>query len=258
MPELLEIEMYRRGAQSIVGRTISDVAAPDDWYLKGIDAHALTTAIRGATIETLARVGKVMLIETTAATLGLRFGMTGVLVIDGEPVIPELEYSSKRFDPGWDRFSLQFGDGGSLAMNDPRRLGGIELDPERAKLGPDAWSVSVEQLVEIFGRYRVATKALLLNQARVAGLGNLLVDELLWRAGVAPQRPANEVRKNDVRQIGVVLAPMLDELYQRGGSTFGDHFSERNETGCCPLDGTEMAHDTVGGRSTWWCPNHQR
>ncbi|MDG1086295.1 MAG: DNA-formamidopyrimidine glycosylase family protein [Acidimicrobiales bacterium] len=257
MPELLEIEMYRRGAAPLIGRTVSSIETPDDWYIKGVDPETLQTALLGATIESLGRVGKLMLIETVGATVGLRFGMTGILMIDEQPVIAELEYSSNRLDLAWNRFVAHFADGGQMAMNDPRRLGGVELDPDLTKLGPDAWSIGAAELQPIFGRYKVAAKALLLNQKRIAGLGNLLVDELLWRSGVSPLRPANEVSYDAIGMLGEALAPMLDELYQRGGSTCGDHFEERNVDGRCPRDGGEMVHATVGGRSTWWCRTHQ-
>ena len=184
MPELLEIEMYRRGASRLVGRTITSVETPDNWYLKGVDAAAVAAALTGATVESLGRIGKLMLVETTAATVGLRFGMTGIVMIDHEPVIAELEYSSKRLDPDWNRFTAHFDDGGRIDMNDPRRLGGVELEPDLTKLGPDAWSVGVHELRSIFGRYKVATKALLLNQKRIAGLVMTGTDHatgLAWR-----------------------------------------------------------------------------
>ena len=257
MPELLEIEMYRRGASRLVGRTITAVEAPDDRYLKGVGPDAMSVAITGATVESLGRVGKLMLVETTVATVGLRFGMTGILVIDDEPVIAELEYSSKRLDPDWNRFTVHFADGGRMDMNDPRRLGSVELEPDLTKLGPDAWSVGVDELRSIFGRYKVVTKVLLLNQKRLAGLGNLLVDELLWRTGISPVRLANEVTEGAIVALGEELNPMLDELYARGGSNFGDHFTERHNEGRCPKDASEMSHQTVGGRSTWWCRAHQ-
>ena len=257
MPELLEIEMYRRGAKPVVGRTIAGIETPDDWYLKRTDPDSLRAALVGEKIESLGRIGKLMLVETTAATLGLRFGMTGILIVDDTPVIDKLEYWPKRLDPAWNRFTVHFEGGGRMDMNDPRRLGGVELDPDVARLGFDAWSIDVDELRELFTRYEVATKALLLNQKRVAGLGNLLVDELLWRVGVSPLRPANAVDEEVICELASELAPMLDELYDRGGSHRGDHFTERHDQGRCPRDGDEMRHATVGGRSTWWCQKHQ-
>ena len=257
MPEILEIEMYRRGAAPVVGRTIDTVDAPDDWYLKGVDARSIRKALVGATIESTGRRGKLMWLDTTAGVLGLRFGMTGRLVIDDEPVIEALEYSSKRLDDDWVRFALHFRDGGALVMNDPRRLGGVSLDPDLDELGPDAWALADGQLGEILGASRSAVKAVLLNQQRLAGLGNLLADELCWRSHVDPRRVAKELRTDEVSRLEAELVPMLDELYTRGGSHRGDHVEARDAQGACPLDGSDMMHGTVGGRSTWWCATHQ-
>ena len=249
--------MYRRGALQIVGRTIAEVVAPDAWYLKRVDAQSLGAVLNGARIEAVGRLGKVLLLETSAACCGLRFGMTGRLVIDGRPVIDRLEYSAARFDPAWERFGLGFDDGGTLVMNDPRRLGGVVLNPDLSALGPDAWSISTEQLATAFADRRTALKALLLNQAKVAGLGNLLVDELLWRAAVSPERLAGEIDDAEVATIGAVLPVMLNELYRRGGSHCGDLFPERHVDGRCPDDGAPLSHGSIGGRSTWWCAEHQ-
>lgn len=258
MPEILEIEMYRRAAEAVVGRTIVGVDAPDAWYLKRTDAATVTAALVGSQIVSLDRVGKLMLVDVESVLVGLRFGMTGRLVIDSEPTIEKLEYSSRRLDPAWDRFALHFANSGSLVMNDPRRLGGVELAPDLAALGIDAWSLTGPALFAVAGRRRVAIKALLLNQKVVAGLGNLLVDELLWRVGVDPNRPAMALSEHECMELAAVCAAMLPELYDRGGSHTGDLFEERSGQGRCPLDGAELRRAEVGGRTTWWCPQHQR
>ncbi|MEM7095635.1 MAG: DNA-formamidopyrimidine glycosylase family protein [Actinomycetota bacterium] len=257
MPEILEVEMYRRGAEPVVGRTIAEVDAPDDWYVKGVAPDDLIGALTGARIEGTRRIGKLMLLDTSTEVLGLRYGMTGRLIVDEHAVIDALEYSSKRLDPAWIRFRLTFEEGGTLVMNDPRRLGGISLAPDTSDLGPDAWTIGLSEFREITAASRGAIKALLLNQKRIAGLGNLLADELCWRTGVDPRRPSNEVAPDTVERVWEHLTPMLDELYRRGGSHLGDHVEARAGDALCPADGGQMAHDTVGGRSTWWCPEHQ-
>lgn len=257
MPEILEIEMYRRGALPVIGRTIGSVETPDAWYLKNTDAAEVASLSVGAVVEGFVRRGKLLVLETDRVRLGLRFGMTGRIVIDDDAVIEQLEYSSARRDPEWNRFVLHFVEGGSLAMNDPRRLGGVSLDPDLDELGPDAWSLTVDELAAALANRRIAIKALLLDQKRVAGLGNLLVDELCWRIGIAPQRPAKTVDDQAQRDLVEALGPMLDDLYELGGSNCGDLFDERGEGGRCPRDGAPLRHDTVGGRSTWWCPDHQ-
>ncbi|MEO6987196.1 MAG: DNA-formamidopyrimidine glycosylase family protein, partial [Aquihabitans sp.] len=191
MPELIEVEVYRQLADKTVGRRITEVHAPDAWFLKGgLTPDHVSGALQGAVVLATRRVGKLLLVDLDddRPVLGLRFGMTGRLIVDGEAPITQLEYTSGRDDPVWNRFGLQFSDGSRLRMSDPRRLGGVELDPDLGALGPDAWTLTAPQLRAALGVSKAPLKARLLDQARVAGLGNLLVDETLWRAGIDPAR----------------------------------------------------------------------
>jgi len=258
MPEILEIEMYRRGAEPLVGRRIEGIRAPDDWFLKHTSASEVASALVGARIEQLQRIGKLLIVETTAVPLGLRFGMTGRLVVDETPIIAELEYSTPRLDKEWVRFGIDLDGGATMDINDPRRLGGVTLDPDQSALGVDAWLSPPGDILAALGKTRRAIKAALLDQKRVAGLGNLLVDELCWRCGISPKRPFDELAESERTKLATQIQPLLDELYERGGSTEGDHVVARTEGGRCPRDGGTMVHDTVGGRSTWWCRDHQR
>ena len=126
---MIEVEYYRRVAERAVGRAIGRVLAPDDWYLKGdTTAPALRRTLQDATITGTRRIGKLLLLDTDNATLGLRFGMTGRLLVDGTGPIEKLEYSSARDEPSWTRFALHFAGGGDLTVVDPRRLGGVVVD----------------------------------------------------------------------------------------------------------------------------------
>ena len=261
MPELIEVEVYRRLAERAVGRRVAQVEAPDDWFLKGgLTPAAVMGAVEGATLVATDRIGKLLLVELSGErpVLGLRFGMTGRLVLDGEAPIAKLEYGSGRDDPAWDRFALRFDDGTRLRLSDPRRLGGVELDPDVARLGPDAWSINLAQLRAALAGSAAPLKARLLDQARVAGLGNLLVDETLWRAGLDPARPAGELSPAEVAVLHRRIRSTVRALFDRGGSHTGDLQSERSRTGICPRDGSELARRTIGGRTTYSCPVHQR
>jgi formamidopyrimidine-DNA glycosylase len=140
---------------------------------------------------------------------------------------------------------------------DPRRLGGIVLDPSVDHLGLDALSITRAQLAEALAGSRTPLKARLLDQARVAGIGNLIADELLWRAGLSPLRPAGSLVPDEVRRLHGTLVRTLRSLIGRGGSHRGDLMGERRPGGRCPRDGTELTRSTVGGRTTWWCAGHQ-
>ena len=97
-------------------------------------------------------------------------------------------------------------------------------------------------------------KARLLDQSRVAGVGNLIADEVLWRAGLSPLRPAGSLSPAEVRRLHRHLRRTLDDLIERGGSHLGDLMEERHPGGRCPRDGTELVRSTVGGRTSLVVP----
>jgi len=101
-------------------------------------------------------------------------------------------------------------------------------------------------------------KTRLMDQRRLAGVGNLAADEALWRAGLSPHRPANSLDDRELRRLHRHLRKTMADLLARGGSHKGDFMPARVPGGVCPKDGTPLVHDYVGGRSTWWCPAHQR
>jgi formamidopyrimidine-DNA glycosylase len=258
MPELLEVERYREQAEAVLGRRIDGVRAPDAWYLKrGLTADVVEQVLVGARLVGTGRRGKLLLLQTDRdVTLGLRFGMTGILVVDGEAAIERLEYSSARAESAWDRFALHL-EGGELRMRDPRRLGGVELDPDLDQLGPDATTVTRRELADLLDS-AVALKARLMDQGRLAGMGNLLTDECLWRAGFDPARPARSLDVADVTQLHRSLRQTLRVLGRRGGSHCGDLQAARTPGATCPRDGTALQRRTIGGRTTYSCPLHQR
>jgi len=256
---MIEVEYYRRVAERTVGRTIARVDAPDDWYLKGgTTAPALRRTLRGARVMDTRRIGKLLLLDTDAATVGLRFGMTGRLLVDGSGPIEKLEYSSARQEPAWTRFALRFDDGGELAVVDPRRLGGVVLDPTLDHLGTDALAVRERDLRNALGASRAPLKAWLLDQGHVAGVGNLLADEILWRAGLDPARRADSLDPHEVMVLHRALGRTVRLLTKRGGSHTGDLQVARVRGASCPRDGAPLERRTIGGRTTYSCPVHQR
>ncbi len=194
-------------------------------------------------------------------TLGLRFGMTGGIVVDGHEALDRLRYGPGVFEEKWVRARLTFVDGGTLLMHDPRRFGSLELAPDEGRLGPDALTAT---LADVRGALAVTPragpvaplKARLMDQERLAGIGNLLADEILWRAGLAPGR-RTPLRDDELRELHTALRATLRQLSRRGGSHMGELMEERHDGGRCPLDGTELRRETVGGRTTYWCPVHQ-
>jgi formamidopyrimidine-DNA glycosylase len=274
MPELAEVEAYRRlAAARALGRPIGVVAAPDAWYLKGgLTAPVVAEQLEGRTLVSAERRGKLLWLPTSGdgPVLGLRFGMSGRLIVDGAAGVEDLWYGSKRDEPRWDRFALEFADGGRLVMSDPRRLGGVTLDPGLAGLGPDALTITLGQLRHALapGRgpatastaaplSRTSLKGRLMDQSRLAGVGNLAADEILWRAGLDPTRPASSLDDTELRRLHRHLRSTLNDFLERGGSHTGELMPERHPGGLCPKDGTPLLRATVATRTTWWCPKHQ-
>jgi formamidopyrimidine-DNA glycosylase len=262
MPELAEVESYRRLAEErALRREIGGVVADDGWYLKGgTTASALDDALTGRQFISARRRGKLLLLATSGAgpVVGLRFGMSGRLVVDGTPGVGELWWAPRRDDVRWDRFTVRFTDGGSLVMSDPRRLGGVLLDPPEDRLGPDALTVRPAELRQAVAGTSVALKARLLDQAYLAGVGNLTADEALWRAGLSPLRPAGSLSDSELRRLHRHLHATLVDFLMAGGSHTGRLMPERRPGGRCPKDHAALVRATVGGRTSWYCPLHQR
>ena len=257
MPELIEVEAYRRQAEAAVGRTIVDAPVLDPFGLRAADPIAVRQQLSGVTVAATRRIGKLLLLDTDGPVIGLRFGMTGRLLVDETAAVSDLLYGGSGDDPGSDRFVLAFADGGDLRIRDPRRLGGMVLDPDESRLGPDAVTITTGQLADALRGSRTALKARLLDQSRIAGLGNLLVDEALWRAGIDPARPAEALDRPEIRRLARTITRTVADLTARGGSHTGDLQPARQRGAHCPRDGTPLDRRTVGGRTTYSCPAHQ-
>jgi formamidopyrimidine-DNA glycosylase len=255
MPEGLEAEIYRRAVEHTVGRTIDDVAVDDRQTM----AFELRRCLPGRAIVGARRHGKLVLVELDdGAVLGLHFGMTGRLVVDEAAAIDELEYSSRRDDPAWNRLVITFADGTSMRVNDPRRWAVFTLDPDVEHLGPDVFDLTADLLASRLTRRTAAIKAVLLDQSTVAGFGNMCIDEVLWHAGVSPMRRADELDSGDLESIADATREHLPAMLARGGSHTGTiDPAVRANLPPCPRDGTALSRDTVGGRTTIWCRVHQ-
>jgi formamidopyrimidine-DNA glycosylase len=261
LPEILEAETARRLIEArALGREIETVHAPDGWFLKrGLTPDAVRAALPGHRFTEARRRGKQLLVDTDdhGPTLGLHLGMSGRILVDGEAAGDPLLYAANGDDPTWRRFGVTFADGGSLFLRDPRRLGGVELDLDEDRLGVDAFALRLPALRTVVGSSRAPVKAVLMDQSRIAGLGNLLTDEALYRAGIDPARVASSLDDAEQRALARAVSVTLRTLQRRGGSHTGDHMPARVPGSACPRDGTPMLRRTVAGRTTYSCPLHQ-
>jgi formamidopyrimidine-DNA glycosylase len=255
MPEGLEAEIYRRAADRLVGREIGSVIVD----ALQPTAEELRDELPSRVVDGTRRRGKHVLLDLDdGRVLGLHFGMTGRLVVDGDSAIERLEYSSGRDDPAWDRLRIEFTDGSVVRVNDPRRWARFVLDPDLSRLGPDFMALTPALLIERLDGRRAALKAILLDQSVVAGFGNMCLDEILWQAGVSPLVPAGEVTPDQARALVTACDEHLPAMLGRGGSHTGTISPDvRAAVPPCPRDGGPLRREVVGGRTTVWCPVHQ-
>lgn len=261
MPEILEVESYRALADRVVGATVTKGWA-DAYVAKKLSSPAeWAKTVKRLTITGTSRRGKLMLLETSGPELGMRFGMTGVLLIDEDAGIDGLFYGPHTYKSDWVRGGLEFSDGRKLLMHDPRRLARFEINPNLDELGPDALTLTrkqFDQVVHIPRGEGPAIKARLLDQSVVAGVGNLLGDEMLFRAGIDPRTPTGTLSNTEKDKLFRAFGLTMRTLQKRGGSHLGDHMEGRHPSGICPLDGGTMLSATIGGRTTYWCSKHQK
>lgn len=255
MPEGLEAEIWCRSARSIIGRRITDV-----WCDERVSPDGLSDVLIDAQIVGVERRAKVVQIVTSNATLGLHFGMTGRLEIDGHAPIAQLEYASDADRPEWDRLRLGTDPNAGapgLRMNDPRRLGRLSLD-EAVDVGPDLLTLTAAELWSGLAGRRIAVKTALLDQRVVAGLGNLCADEVLFWSGVAPKRSSATLNDEEIESIAHACRTRLPPMLDAGGSTHGSLSPQvRAAPMPCPLDGTPLQRSSISGRTSVWCPHHQ-
>lgn len=272
MPELPDVEGFRAVlARHATGRLVRQVEVADPGVLRGTSARRLDEALRGRRFTETARHGKWLIACTDGPVLLLHFGMTGSLhwSAGDEPrhrhdrVIFVL--NGRTGGNGGDRGGGH--DQGELRYRDMRKLKGLTLARDRreagrvlAGLGPDTLEISAADFARLLAGRRAAVKAVLVDQHAIAGLGNLLADEILWRAGIFPRRRASDLTGDERRHLHRAMREVL-RLAVRAGRVpprpswltgMRDH-----PEAACPRCGTRLERGRIGGRATVWCPRCQ-
>ena len=262
-------------AERALHRTIVAVDDTDSYVCRPHAPGQIRDALLGRQLIAAHRRGKTMWCETSGLDgsaehgsaehgpdLGLHLGMAGRIVVEtpgletawgGEPFRRDAQPARAQ----WDRFRLDFADGGSLVLFDKRRLSRVRLNPGLAALGPDAGTVTEAEFRDLVRRGTVAVKARLLDQSKIAGVGNLLADEALWQARISPQAPAGSLSRPAVNRLYQSLQAALASAEANGGVHTGEVIAARRRGGVCPRCGAPMRQGVVGGRTTWWCSREQ-
>lgn len=255
MPELCDVEGQRRRLDRFaVGRSIEGIELPDTEIVRNADESSLRDALLGASFTGAYRHGKWLVALAESHKLLVHFGMTGLLVStdSGE--------SLHRHDRAV--FSL---DDGQLRYRNQRRLGGLWLtsadspiEQITGPIGPDAQAVSKQDFAALVSGRRAHVKAILMDQSAIAGIGNLLSDEILWRAYVHPKVRGDRVA--DHQGLYKQMRKVLSESARRGqvpqAQGWLQQVRERSDASC-PRCATAIERAKVAGRTACLCPRCQ-
>lgn len=257
MPELVQVEGWRRlAARRARGRRVRALRVLEPRVLRNVGARTLARSLRGARLGPPRRHGKWLLLPAGQGLLALHFGMSG-----------SLSWSADEREERYDRLLLVLEDG-CLHYGSRRKLGGLwwiprggDLEEATGALGPDASTLSAARLRALLGARRGALKPALMDQALVAGLGNELVDEILWRARLRPTRAVAELSRSELDALHGSLRAVLRAALPLGDLPREGRWLQavrRERAPRCPRCGAALRRDRVGGRTSLWCPREQR
>jgi formamidopyrimidine-DNA glycosylase len=267
VPELPEVETVRRRLEPVLtGRTLRGVSIDDARLTRPYEPHEVAAELQGERVAAVERRGKYLIIRfESGRVLLVHLRMTGGF----------------RFEPSsHERAVLELDDDTRVAYRDVRRFGTWlllephEVDPYIAsKLGDEPFDAlfTVARLGERLEKRRAPIKAALLDQRTLAGMGNIYVDEALWRARIHPLRPAESIDRNELRRLHRAIRAALEAGIARHGSTLRDYRQPDGSSGGmqhefkvygregepCDRCGTPIAKTRAGGRGTWFCPTCQ-
>ena len=271
MPELPEVETIRRHlAPRVEGRVLRELRVDDPRWCEPLAPSELSAAVEGRRVERLGRRGKYLVFELSDDVFLLgHLRMTGTLLYDP----PE--------DERYARVRFSFDDGHHLLFCDPRRFGTGELAVGHEALdrffasrlgveplGPDFTGAHLRALAR--GR-RAPIKAFLLDQTKVAGVGNIYADEALFRARIHPLRPAGTLKRSQMDALRDAVVASLEAGLGAGGASIDDYRDPDGVRGSfqdeflvhrrrgepCPSCGGEVVKFVAAGRGTYACERCQ-
>jgi formamidopyrimidine-DNA glycosylase len=260
MPELPDVESFRKyfNATSLHKR-IMQVHVHDNRILEGVSPAQFDKDLRGKAFEGAKRHGKYFLAQTSNGSwLVFHFGMTGGLRY----------YKKIQRQPDHERVRFDFKNGYHLAFINRRLLGHIALATEpgtfihNKDLGPDALDgLEEEGFTKLLGKSNATAKSVLTDQQKIAGIGNIYADEILFQARIHPQTPANLLSGPKRKNLYAALKTVLSEAIRVGGQIdrLPDSFliPTRQAGTPCPRCGGGIVRIDLHGRSTYLCPRCQ-
>ena len=278
MPELPEVETVVRGLRAaVVGDTIESVwIGPRHQPLKSPAAEIAST-LEGATIASVRRMGKHIVIDLTRSSDHqvtrstdhqldhwiVHLGMTGSLVVTR----PDAEI------PKHTHLIAKLESGRELRFTDPRMFGKLAVTHEFDPGGIEPLDMTFEQFVPLFRRRKTPIKSALLNQQLLRGVGNIYADEALFRARVRPRRRAASLTRDELKHLYESVRQVLTEAITAGGSSVDNYVNANGERGmfqlqhrvygregarCLRCRKTPVKRIVIAGRSSHYCPKCQQ
>jgi formamidopyrimidine-DNA glycosylase len=270
MPELPEVETIARGlAHKITGATIARVVVCMPKIAVAPPGVVFAEALRGEEIVRAARRGKYVVLELSSGrSLVTSLRMTGRLIVQAHSEKP-VSYT---------HVALHFTDGSFLAFADARQFGRMRLvepgDPWDADLGlePLEKAFTLGAFAAMLSGRTTPIKALLLDQRRVAGIGNIYACEALWEARIRPARPAKALTAPAIRRTYDAIVDVLSRAIDMRGTSVDDYVDADGLRGGfqnvlavygrlgrpCARCERPIVRTVIGGRGTWWCRGCQR
>ena len=258
MPELPEVEtVVRTVAPHLTGRRILSAEFTSRFVTPGNRA-ALASKLAGRRVESVRRRGKFIVVTLDQGLFTIHLGMTGRLSIVGKP--------------GAHTYAVFHLDGGILLYDDPRQFGKIEWNPRRvARLGPEPLDIALDEFRARLRR-KARIKPLLLNQAFLAGMGNIYVDESLFAAGIHPLASAARLSPSRAAKLHQAIREILGAAIAAGGSSISDYVDAEGNRGWfqvshqaygregepCARCGAPIKKILVAQRGTHFCPKCQK
>jgi formamidopyrimidine-DNA glycosylase len=280
MPELPEVEsVCRLMTRTIAHHTIESVeVAPDEIVLGGVEPSAIEAAVIGRKITGVGRKGKYWWLEfEDAPYLFGHLGMSGWIREVGSESRRLHAHGDAPLDdqegrPKFLKLLIETDNGKRIAFTDGRRLGrlwladGPDADERVKALGPDAYDElpKAVQLGKMLAKRKAPIKAILLDQGFLAGLGNWLADEILYRSKISPKRLASSLSEREVKvlhnSIRFVLKTAIDADadYHKFPDTWMFHHRWGGDRGQEFIGGKKIVREQVGGRTTAWVPDVQK
>ncbi len=263
MPELPDVEQTKKFLQKrVLNKEITRIEIDDPRIIRGVDFRILQQGIEKKKFTEVKRRGKYLILKTNnSGSLLIHRGLTGNLIETGADENPP-------------RFShaIFYMDSSALHYVDQRKFGkiayfdtsDIEKIPDIAKLGPEPLDKDFDfgQFKEILKHHSTDIHKVLMMQEEIAGIGNVYADEICFQSGVRPDRNTNSLKEAEVRKLFENMKSVLKKAVELNAdltSVAGSYILPHRHTDhTCPLDNTHLESKRIGGRTSYYCPKHQK